>query len=197
MGSPPSANGPCHGLALALILLSAACATVPTPPGLDEGPEFDISPEEDAWAWIHGNPCGYLTVQRPLFNVSGEVTGKADGEGRFSLHIAPNRTVAGVRFAAGQCAPLMAARLASNGSFVLKALPVGDYVIAVTGRELPDHASVRLFGAHPRGNYIVSVQSYRGRNGTLLALLSIRAAHGPRSTRKPKDINPSLSLIHI
>ena len=95
--------------------------------------------------WVRQNPCGALTVQRPLLNASGRVGGRVTSGQWVHLYIAPNLTRGAARFVVGNCASLGRVPVNRSGGFELLSLPEGKFVAATNSPGKDSHMIVHEY----------------------------------------------------
>lgn len=141
-------------------------------------PAHDYSAFED---WVRHNPCGSLTIKRPLFNVSGQVSSSTGRVSMVTLFIAPNISPGAAVYVIEHCPPLMRIPLTEPGEFTLSSLPEGDYLVAFLGdptteRPLP----MEILGYH-KSNYSISAVLTGEFKGSVYSVLSVRPLQGQQT----------------
>ena len=90
-------------------------------------------------ALMASNPCGVLSVQRPLVNITGHLTAMSNASSRqLFLYLASNRSLDSVLWAVDHCRYLARTKITDDGGFQFLDLPAGNY--SVFFRRSPDES---------------------------------------------------------
>ncbi len=81
-------------------------------------------------AWMASNPCGVLSIRRPLVNVSGHFTAVSNTSSRqLFLYLATNHSYDAVLRTVNHCRYLARTQISGDGGFQFLNLPIGNYSV--------------------------------------------------------------------
>ena len=143
----------------ALLLIVLFLAT-----GCTSGLERDLAAKPDeslGGRWWFSNPCGWLAVRRPLFNVTGRLTASARPGSAVSLFVAPNGSFESVMWALENCPPIGKVAVV-DGRFSVAYLPVGKYFVALPRGFLGDVQGFPIVEEFNTSSYSVRVLWHGG-----------------------------------
>lgn len=163
-----------------LLLVGASLAGCMGPASHDEiGLRQYASPE---YLWT-GNPCGYLEIQRPLFNISGWLTGSTEPNVTVDLYVAPNESLETALEVVMRCRPIGNAQADRNGRFTLVNLPAGRYFVALPSREFRQMQGFPVIEEQKSSEYAVRMLWYGGSFSYSIAAFSVSPRAGPEGSR--------------
>ena len=118
---------------ISLVLALGACKNEKVAPASSIDYKTNISEMHDRMVrWMDNNPCGYLRVRHPVFNVTGRFTAPVPPNTTVYLLTVHNTSIEGALFAAHHCAPISRAELLDSKRFVVCSLPAGRYALMVS-----------------------------------------------------------------
>jgi hypothetical protein len=123
--------------------------------------------------WWAGNPCGYLKVQKPLFNVSGWLTGSTKANVTVDVYIAPNDSLDTALNVIVRCRPIGNAQADEDGRFTLANLPSGLYFVALPSREFRQMQGFPVIDEYEPSGYAVRMLWYGGSFSYSIAAFSV------------------------
>ena len=138
----PEAISPSKFRTFAVVVLLLGCDLGQHEPQLTEFCSAIAQIRQSYDSIVENNPCGYLRVQQPLFNVSGRMTFLSEDTSEVLLFVTPNTTMEFALYVVENCAPIGKRPINRSGDFTLTSLPVGRYVAAVQN---PPHAQTQGF----------------------------------------------------
>lgn len=146
----------CIGSVLCMLLLVSCTAHEPDKDPYARTLQKKMKPQISGFHW-QDNACGYLTVKRPQFNVSGRLTAATQQNTSICLLIARNTSLETGLWTADHCAPLMCVPIAKNGSFWFPYLPVGKYFALVHAGRFIDAQGFPVIKEFVKDNHTVRV----------------------------------------
>ena len=123
--------------------------------------------------WWVGNPCGYLKVQRPVFNVSGWLTGPTKANVTVDVYIAPNDSLDTALNVVVRCRPIANAQVDEDVRFTLANLPAGLYFVALPSREFTQMQGFPIIDEYEPSGHGVRMLWYGGSFSYSIAAFSV------------------------
>ncbi len=144
-----------------VVVVLASCGSRLRGSGLLER-DLAAKPDESLGGrWWFSNPCGWLAVRRPLFNVTGRLTASARPGSVVSLFVAPNGSFESVMWALENCPPIGKVAVV-DGRFSVPYLPVGKYFVALPRSFLGDVQGFPIVEEFNTSSYSVRVLWHGG-----------------------------------
>jgi len=123
--------------------------------------------------WWVGNPCGYLKVQKPLFNVSGWLTGPTKANVTVDVYISPNNSLDAALDVVVRCRQIGSVQVDELGRFTLTNLPAGLYFVALPSREFTQMQGFPVIEEHESSGHVVRMLWYGGSVSYSIAAFSV------------------------
>jgi len=166
-----------------VLRMVGGCSLEPSSPSL--GSEAVPSrPNLSAYSdWLRNNPCGSITIKRPLFNVTGYFPEPIRSNATAYLFTAPNTSLNAALFVIDHCAPLMKVSVKSDGWFKLPSLPQGYYVVAAPRHLFPKDSALPIMNEYRLSSYsITAALAHQSQRHTLAVLSVLPADDGGTNT---------------
>jgi len=135
--------------------------------------ELGVAQSASPEYWWSGNPCGYLKVQKPLFNVSGWLTGSTKANVSVDVYIAPNDSLDAALDVVVRCRPIGNAQADEDGRFSFANLPAGLYFVALPSREFRQMQGFPVIEEQKSSEYAVRMLWYGGSFSYSIAAFSV------------------------
>jgi hypothetical protein len=152
----------CILVAFFIVHTLVACGLTSRDPGLEaRDPHFPIS-ENSSKEWWVNNPCGWLPIRKPLFNVTGQVTGAVRPNSSLFLLVAPNASIETALWTVRTCTPLGRIRVDAEGHFDMLHLPVGKYLVMLPRSAFGETQGFPIIREYNSSNYSVRLLWHGG-----------------------------------
>ena len=185
MAFPPKTGLICISIMIEIILAGCDSAQPDSRPlSVMEVEVFNVSHiVEAADRMRQNNPCGYLLVQPPFFNISGQVRGRTDPDTIVYLYIVRNLSFEAAEYTVGRCPTISRATVSKGRDFLFNSLPTGKYMLLIKHGQADMAPGVPILHEFRQANYSLRVSMSRNISGRSATLFSIT---GVDQERKPQ-----------